>query len=446
MTNTRVPDIICCHECGLLHRREPIPVGAKASCSVCGSLLYRHVPDSVDRSLALYITALLLFIIANSFPFLSLELGGRQVDSLLVSSAWVMYQLGMGELGLLIFITSVAFPFVVIVGMVFLLTAARFGHFPPFGGPVYRLVKSVLPWSLTGVFMLGTLISVVKLQGLANVVFGPALLAFALLLFVGTAARVSFDPSHLWSLHDAEPTTLLPKPNNEDPLLHCHTCGFVAHASDRVLENSHRCPRCTSPMHHRIHNSLEKTWALLFSASVLFIPANVYPVMTVVQFGKGAPSTIVGGVMTLIELGMWGLAMLVFIASVVVPVTKLLILAFLCISVQRNSSWRPKDRTLLYRITEVVGAWSMVDIFLVGLLSALVSLGTLSTITPGIGAIFFAGVVVLTMFAAHSFDPRLIWDNLPADNTQKSSTQTIIAASAHKNGASMHHNHQEIPE
>ena len=109
---------------------------------------------------------------------------------------------------------------------------------------------------------------------------------------------------------------------------------------------------------------------------------------------------------------MWGLALIVFVASIVVPVLKLIVLSFLLLSVQKKSLWRPRDRTLLYRVTEVVGAWSMVDIFLVGLLSALVSLDALSTIRPGIGASFFGAVVVVTMFAAHKFDPRLIWDNV----------------------------------
>jgi len=164
--------------------------------------------------------------------------------------------------------------------------------------------------------------------------------------------------------------------------------------------------------HHRKHGSVEATWALLLAAVVLLIPANVYPVMTVIRFGQGDPSTIISGVLHLIESGMWGLAMIVFVASIVVPVSKLIVLSFLLISVQRKSIWRPRDRTILYRVTEVVGAWSMVDIFLVGLLSALVSLDALSTIRPGIGASFFGAVVVVTMFAAHQFDPRLIWDNV----------------------------------
>ena len=144
----------------------------------------------------------------------------------------------------------------------------------------------------------------------------------------------------------------------------------------------------------------------------MLIPANVYPVMTVIRFGQGEPNTILSGVLHLIESGMWGLAMIVFVASIVVPVMKLIILCYLLISVKKKSLWRPRDRTILYRVTEIVGAWSMVDIYLVGLLSSLVSLDALSTIRPGIGAIFFASVVVITMFAAHSFDPRLIWDQI----------------------------------
>ena len=134
--------------------------------------------------------------------------------------------------------------------------------------------------------------------------------------------------------------------------------------------------------------------------------------MTVIRFGQGEPSTILSGVLHLIESGMWGLAMIIFIASIVVPFMKLITLIFLLISIHKKSVWRPRDRTLLYRTTEVIGAWSMVDIFLVGLLSSMVSLDALSTIRPEIGAVFFAGVVVITMFAAHRFEPRLIWDQV----------------------------------
>jgi paraquat-inducible protein A len=408
MTDSLIGEIIACHECDHLYHYELIPVGAKANCLHCGSLLYRHAPDSINRSLALYFTALMLFIIANTFPFLSLELGGRVVENILFSGGWAMYKMGMGELGLLIFLTSILFPLLVIVGMLYLLIPASLGKVAPRMGLVYRMVNAILPWSLVGVFMLAVLIGIVKLQDLANVIFGPALVALALLLVVYTAARASFNPHVLWSLTGHSSMDLSSDDVANKQILNCHTCGFLSLDSE---EHQH-CSRCGSLLHHRKKNSIETTWALLTAAAVLLIPANIYPVMTVIRFGQGEPNTIMSGVLHLIESGMWGLALIIFVASIVVPVTKLITLSFLLISVQNKSIWRPRDRTLLYRVTEVVGAWSMVDIFLVGLLSALVSLDALSTIRPGIGAIFFAGVVVITMFAAQSFDSRLIWDNV----------------------------------
>ena len=400
-------EIIACHECEHLYRYEPIEPGAKASCMYCGALLYRNIPNSLDRSLALYITALILFILANCFPFLSLKLGGRVEENILISGGWALYKFGMGELGFLIFLTSVAFPFLTIAGMLYLIVPLRFGYVPRGIGPVYRLVNAITPWSLVSVFMLAVLIAFVKLQDIAEVVAGTSSYALAGLLLAYTSARANFDPRVLWS-HISVPQADV---SRAETLLNCHTCGLLSDAET----GNHTCRRCGTPLHYRKRNSVERTWALLFSAAILLIPANVYPVMTLIRFGQGAPSTILSGISHLIEDGMWGLAMIVFVASIVVPILKLVVLSFLLISIQKRWSWRPRDRTLLYRITEVIGAWSMVDIFLVGLLSALVSLDALSTIRPNIGANFFAGVVILTMFAAHSFDPRLIWDNAQSE-------------------------------
>jgi paraquat-inducible protein A len=155
---------------------------------------------------------------------------------------------------------------------------------------------------------------------------------------------------------------------------------------------------------------VQRTWALLIAAALMLIPANLYPVMTITMLGKGAPDTIFTGIVKLISSGLWGLALIVLFASIVVPFLKLTALSYLLYSVSSKSKWRPRDRTLLYRMTELVGAWSMVDVFLVGLLSGLVSLGLIATVVPGIGATFFGGAVILTMLAAKSFDPRLIWD------------------------------------
>jgi paraquat-inducible protein A len=166
-------------------------------------------------------------------------------------------------------------------------------------------------------------------------------------------------------------------------------------------------------LHTRKPHSIARTWALVIAAAVFYIPANVLPITTVISFGDTQSDTILSGVLYFIKTGMWPIAAIIFIASIIVPLAKILILSFLLISVQHRSVRHKKDRTRLYRITEVIGRWSMVDIFVVTILVALVNLGSLASVQAGPAAPFFAAVVVITMIASIQFDPRLIWDVAP---------------------------------
>jgi paraquat-inducible protein A len=405
-------ELIACHECDRLHRIRPVPGGGKALCSRCGALLYRHVANSLDKALALNLAALMLFVLANVFPFISLKLGSRIEENVLISGALALYRTGMGEVGLVVFLTSVVFPLITICGMLYVLLPLKMGFNPWKMAAVYRLVRALTPWSLLSVFMLGVLIAIVKLLDLASVIPGISLFALAALMAVTAAAGANLDDTLVWSRlgfksqGNGEGATA-----SEQGLIACHTCALLISAREVHNHDHGQCPRCASPLHSRKPGSLRRTCALVMAAVLLMIPANVYPVMTVIRFGRGAPDTILSGVIHLIHGGMWPLAMIVFVASIVVPTLKLIVLTFLMVSVRNNSAWRPRDRTALYRITEVVGAWSMVDIYLLAVLVALVNLDALATIRPGIGASFFGAVVIITMFAAHSFDPRLIWDH-----------------------------------
>jgi len=193
----------------------------------------------------------------------------------------------------------------------------------------------------------------------------------------------------------------------------CHTCGQLSTLPSGVGRLS--CPRCGARLHHRIPRSVSRSWALLITAVILYIPANLLPFMHITSLGRTQSDTILSGAAYLFTHGMWPLALIVFVASILVPILKILILAYLLISVQLRSRWRPADRTRLYRITERVGRWSMVDVYVVAVLVALVNLGSLVTIQAGMGTIFFAAVVVLTMFSAMALDSRLFWDQLPDD-------------------------------
>lgn len=195
-------------------------------------------------------------------------------------------------------------------------------------------------------------------------------------------------------------------------LVSCHGCGKLSHHVYRSHGHRVRCPRCQAPLHARKPDSLNRSWALVFAAFILYIPANIFPVMTVVSLGSASTNTILGGIVHLWEGGMLPLALVVFFASVFVPLLKLFALVYLLLSVQLRWQKHPRQRTVMYRIVEGIGRWSMLDIFVIAVLVALVQLGNLATIVPGIGATAFAAVVVLTMFAAMAFDPRLIWDSL----------------------------------
>ena len=195
-------------------------------------------------------------------------------------------------------------------------------------------------------------------------------------------------------------------------LVACVVCGRLCGQGLSQAARHAQCPRCHATLHPRKHLSVERTWALLIAAGVLLFPANLDPVMTVAKLGHASTSTILQGVRQLMDDDQHLLALVVLVASVVVPVIKILGLSFLLVSVQCKWSWRPKDRTRLYRLIELIGRWSMLDIFVVAVLIALVKLGTLVSITAEGGAVAFGAVVVLTMLASRSFDPRLIWDNL----------------------------------
>ncbi len=193
-------------------------------------------------------------------------------------------------------------------------------------------------------------------------------------------------------------------------LASCDVCRQVVRLPPSSAAYS-RCPRCGAKIHSRVAHSLARTWALLLASMILYIPANVYPVMKNTYLGAESNNTILSGVVLFLKEGDWLLALVIFTASILVPLLKMFSLLYLLTNVGKSPhAKRAKQQTMLYRVTELVGRWSMVDVFVIGILTALVQMGLVSTVEPGIGALAFGAVVVLTMLAAISFDPRLIWD------------------------------------
>ncbi len=184
----------------------------------------------------------------------------------------------------------------------------------------------------------------------------------------------------------------------------CHTCGKVSPVS------MGRCPRCDTPLHLRKPDSVNRTMAFMLAAAALYIPANFLPMMTMVELGDVSQNTIVGGIIYFWKTGAYPIALVILTASIIIPLLKIVALSWLCLAASGKLHPSPAVLGRIYWLTELFGRWSMIDIFVVGILVALVQIGNYMTVTPGPGALAFAGVVVLTMFAAMSFDPRLLWD------------------------------------
>ena len=191
-------------------------------------------------------------------------------------------------------------------------------------------------------------------------------------------------------------------------LVACETCDLLSRPVSATEPGY--CPRCGAELAARRPQSIQYTWALVLAAAICYIPANVLPVLSTTALGSSDSDTIMGGVVFLFTSGSWPLALIVLIASVMVPLGKLVALTYLLITVQRSSIASNHERTRLYRMVEFIGRWLMLDVFVDTFTVALVQLQPLMSVEPGPGVLFFAAVVVLTMLAAASFDPRLIWD------------------------------------
>jgi paraquat-inducible protein A len=378
--------------------------GVAALCGRCGTKIHQAHRHPLEHSLALTIAALVLLGVLCTATLMSVETAGISHRAGLFSGPEELVQRGMTALAaVVVFVTAVA-PLTKLLGTLYVLLALRLKNPPRHLRRLFVLVERLTPWSMIEVFVFGVLVAYVKLGDVVTISLGSGVFALFALTFVMTWADGALDRAAMWEALDRSPPSDAPPRSLEG--IGCEACGLVSPAA---RDHTH-CRRCSSPLHARKPDSVTRTWALVIAAAILYIPANVYPVLTVVQLGAGEPSTILGGVRELISSRMYPLAALVFFASIAVPLLKLIGLSTMLIATQTGYGGWLRDRTRLYHVVRWIGRWSMIDIFMEALLGALVRFGNVITIEPGIGAVAFCSVVILTMLAAETFDPRLMWD------------------------------------
>ncbi|WP_428536370.1 paraquat-inducible protein A [Rhodopila sp.] len=411
------PRLCECHDCGEMQVLPAMPPGARAVCERCDAVLRHTRRNPLSLPLALNISALILFLLGATLTLIAVSTAGQERIAGLVSGPSEMEQYGLWEISLVVLITTVAAPLARVLCMLAVLGGLHLKRPPAELREIYAWVEHLRPWSMVEIYLLGLLVAYVRLSGMTTVNLGPAIYALAGLMVIMVLADYMLDGQAVWEameppnrrrrrVLDVNPMTSdRPGRNVLRWRIGCDTCGLVSRAAPGM-----RCTRCGFRLRIRKPNSMPRTWAFAIAAMMLYIPANIYPVLTVVRLGAGQPSTILGGVQELAELGMWPLAALVFFASVAVPVLKLIGLILLLVPTHLGSNWAMRDRTVLYRVVDAIGRWSMIDIFMESILVGVVQFGKLASVYPGPGAIAFAAVVILTMLAAHSFDPRLMWD------------------------------------
>lgn len=409
--------LVACRHCDQLHQRLPIEAGAVASCVRCGFALYRQSGLTLHQWVALNIAAVVVFAIANLFPIASLSVQGATVHATLLQALWITWQQGYGMVAFVTALFTFAFPLGQLLFLFWALRAIISGRLPSDFHYGMRMLGALAPWSMISVLLLAILVAMVKLVDMAAVQFGPGLWAFVVLAFFMTAlGRVSAQ--RLWRY--AEDAGLVEQSGQglqrDQPHGACRACGFIQNLAP---DTEHvQCRRCSARLYWRKPESSSHTWAFVLAASVLYVPANLLPVMYIhVPTGTSA-HTILGGVVQFWRMGSWDLALIVFIASVVVPMTKLLALSVLLLRRHWRGYAMQRQRTRLYELVEFVGQWSMLDVFVVVLLSAMADFPGLSQITAGSGATAFGAVVILTILAAMSYDPRLGWDADPEHATE----------------------------
>lgn len=362
-----------CHLCGLEVAIPELNEYECANCPRCGHSLTRFHPRSAEKTLAWAFSALFFLLLSLPFEFLSFSSNGQERDIAISTGLQTLAKLDFYSLAVITALATLVIPAIVMLGILVLSFCRLFYRPTVWLQSVHHLVQRLIPWSMAEIFLVGTLVSLIKIADMATVNIGMSFSAFCLFIASLCACFYYFDRlefAHWLDIHNQQ----------EKPLT--------------ILEKT---------------ISIQRTWALLLTATLLYIPANIYPIMYTEFFGSVEANTILGGVISLWQSDSYPVAVIIFLASVVIPIAKLFVLAWLNWSVVRGSSSLQTKRSMMYKITEWIGRWSMIDVFVVAILVALIQLGSTISIYPGFAALAFCAVVFFTMLAAITFDSRLIW-------------------------------------
>ncbi len=424
-----------CPDCDLLLPKitEP-PPGTKVECPRCGSELRKTKKNSVNRTLALAITGLLLyfpaiFLSLMTFTTLGMSEGGNVLDSIIS-----FYNQDYFFVASVVLLSAVIFPFMKLSLLATVAFCIKTEKFPPVLPLFFRLYLHLDEWGMVEVYLLGIMVTIIKMYTSVDILYGPGFFSFIALVLLTMGSSTTLDRTLFWRSLEAkrdlngkpEKRTILRRASEEGMpmrsalqagLVLCHDCRKLLPAHNSNQEETTRCPRCSARLHPRKAGSISRTWALILTSAILFIPANTLPIMRVDFLGIPEHSTILDGIQYFFKEGSYGIGIIILTASILVPLFKMLGLLIILLTIHFKRGHYLHNKAKMFRFIEFVGRWSMLDIFVIALLGAFVNFGFFTSIRSEPGAIYFCLVVVTTMFAAITFDPRLMWDVFDGKNT-----------------------------
>ncbi|MFS2224936.1 membrane integrity-associated transporter subunit PqiA [Pantoea sp. B65] len=397
-----------CPQCDLMTQLPVIHPGSKASCPRCHTTLVSNWIEPRKRPTGYVIAALFMLLLANLFPFVNMQVAGLSSQITLMQIPQVMVSENYSSLATLFLLLVQAVPAFCMVAILLLVNQVRM----PSGLRRWmaRILFQLKSWGMAEIFLAGVLVSFVKLMAYGDIGIGNSFVPWCLFCMLQLRAFQCVDRRWLWQR--VTPMPPLPvKPvagisGLRQGVRSCRCCTAIL-----PVDQLH-CSRCGTAGHARRKHSLQWTLALLITSLVLYIPANLMPIMVTEALGNQINSTIMAGVILLWSDGSYPVALVIFIASIMVPTLKMIAIGWLCWDAQGYGRHDGEKMHLIYEVVEFVGRWSMIDVFVIAVLSALVRMGRLMSIYPAQGALLFAMVVILTMFAAMTFDPRLTWDRV----------------------------------
>ena len=395
---------VLCKSCDLVVELPPYTKGYQCVCPNCGALLRPATIESEFNVAIVAISAFILAIICIFQPYMEISSMGVRSSLSLVSIFTILDYEWSGLLYVFLMVTFIS-PLVVLMIISFL---GIFKDYKP--SPFTVKIYSICHYfSMVDVFILGVLVSLIKLSSLAEVKFYSGFYISFLFSILLVWCCIRYRPERLWNRVmayniDAAQAGVRGK---EQQLKVCRFCGMPFHAES----DEDKCPRCGSKVHWRNHQWFQKSLCLLIAALILYLPSNLYPVMYTEFLFSETGANIIQGVIAMWDMQSYFVALVILLASIFIPIFKIIALGLILYTVKNNIKINSKRASKLYRIVLFIGRWSMIDVFVVIIMSSVVRMSGLLTISPGFAIVCFCAVVFITILAADEFDERLIWDN-----------------------------------